>query len=390
MKTFRCGVCDQVLYFEGTQCVNCGSKLCFLPDSLKLSAVEELPAVAGQRAYLKPLGKSANENARYTYCRNHESGGCNWGVPVDPSVSSANGTAADGTLPALDYCEACALNELVPDLSDEVNVESWKTLEAAKRRLLYSLRRLGLRYAPKASNPDDGLAFKFMKDGPTPDAKVLTGHADGVITINISEADPSWRERMRIRLGEAYRTVLGHFRHESGHYYWDRLVKDSAQLDEFRKLFGDERADYSAALSAHYSEASAGTRKAGFISSYAEMHPWEDWAETWAHYLHMVDTLETAHEYGLVITANVGAPVDLGYKIDITNFDELMRLWMPVTLALNSLNRSMGHLDPYPFTIDQGIVAKLTFVHRIVTDASKQESRKLPAKPIMAQQLAAV
>jgi hypothetical protein len=89
--------------------------------------------------------------------------------------------------------------------------------------------------------------------------------------------------------------LLGHFRHEVGHYFWDRLVAtDPHQLEEFRVLFGDDRQDYGEALKRHYDEGAPANWQDTYISMYATMHPWEDFAETWAHYLHIVDTLETA------------------------------------------------------------------------------------------------
>jgi hypothetical protein len=256
----------------------------------------------------------------------------------------------------------------VPDLAEPANLSRWQQLENGKRRLLYSLMRHGLSFRPKSRDPA-GLAFEFAADG---EQRVVTGHADGLITINLAEADPVWREQMRENMGETYRTVLGHFRHEIGHYYWDQLIKGSPRLAAFRAAFGDERADYTAALESHYAKP-PGARSAGFVSAYACMHPWEDWAETWAHYLHMVDTLETARSYGLAIERNVAEPVQVG-ELQLSDFEQLIRGWGPVSLALNSLNRSMGQPDPYPFTLDDVITSKLRFVHEVIHGA-KQAKR---------------
>jgi hypothetical protein len=190
------------------------------------------------------------------------------------------------------------------------------------------------------------------------DERVLTGHSDGLITLALREADPAEREQIRLQLRERYRTVLGHFRHEVGHYYWDRLVRDGGALSAFRDLFGDESVDYAAALKRHY--ASSQQLQPDFISSYAAAHPWEDFAETFAHYLHMVDTLETAGQFGFTSPALQGFP---GASDDLA---ALLAEWTKLSVALNSLNRSMGAPDAYPFAISPRVAEKLGFIHRLV------------------------
>ena len=189
------------------------------------------------------------------------------------------------------------------------------------------------------------------KEGPA----VLTGHGDGIITVNIAEADDVERERRRVLLHEPYRTLLGHFRHEIGHYYWDLLIKDSPHIDEFRTHFGDERADYDKALKEHYDRGAVPDWRSRFISGYASVHPWEDWAETWAHYLHMTDTLETAAVCGLSLhpdrpdePAMEKQPNKSAHE---QSFDEIIGNWFPLTYVLNSLNRGMGMPDAYPFVL---------------------------------------
>lgn len=354
MKTFRCSECQQILYFESTRCLSCQCELNFLPDVGVLSAMQRVAGEASSSTTLvwQVVG-GASGGPHYRQCKNQvEHGACNWAIPV----------GADSEL-----CVACELNGRVPDVGNPNVRLSWHRVEAAKRRLLYSLSRLGLAYCSKNRDPQRGLRFDLVaaEEGAT------TGHADGVITINLAEADPGYREQTRERLGEDYRTLLGHFRHESGHYYWGRLLENSSRLDEFRTRFGDERADYARALQEHYATPAA-IRRNGFVSAYAQTHPWEDWAETWAHYLHMVDTLETARGYGLSIQRNVDAPVEVGSLV-LSDFEQLLRGWVPVTLALNSLNRSMGQPDPYPFTLDEGITAKLRFVHDTIALARKEQ-----------------
>lgn len=189
-------------------------------------------------------------------------------------------------------------------------------------------------------------------------------------------AGESKREKIRFELHEPYRTLLGHFRHEVGHYYWDRLVLDSPWLEPFRKLFGDERADYAAALKANYDHGPPADWADRYISSYASTHPWEDWAETWAHYLHIVDSFGTALGFGIDVADiestiqpfernALYAPDDDGAE----RFLSLLNSWIEMTMVLNELARSMGQPDFYPFVMSQSMVAKLQFVQLVVQDA---------------------
>ena len=344
MKLFSCSACGQVLFFENVKCNSCGRALAYLPDRALVSALE----TAG--AELRAL---AADGAPYRLCRNHvEHAACNWAIPA--------GTPGD-------YCFACGFDEVIPNLADDKARAEWDKLERAKRRLFYTLMGLGLPLQPRAQDPR-GLAFAFKQD--TAGEKVFTGHSDGLITINIAEADDPFREKMRQQMGEAYRTVLGHFRHEIGHYFEMRLVDGSPRVPEFRKLFGDESADYQAALDRHYKQGAPPDWPQRFVSQYASMHPYEDFAETWAHYLHMVETLETARTYGLALRPQPvgGAPLPelRARKLDFDDFDDLISGWVPLTLALNSLNRAMGMQDLYPFVLTEAVRVKLRFVHELV------------------------
>ena len=224
--------------------------------------------------------------------------------------------------------------------------------------MMYTLLALGLPLESREERPD-GLAFALKQELPD-QGKVLTGHDEGLITINVAEADSPFREKARLELGESYRTLLGHFRHEIGHYYWDCLVAKSPFLDGFRALFGDERVSYEQAVEAHYRDGASADWSSRFVSSYASMHPWEDWAESWAHYLHMVDTLETAWSFGVAMRPTSGGgkmkaaarKLEIGTRrLDFDDFDDLIAAWVPLTIALNSLNRSMGLPDLYPFVL---------------------------------------
>ncbi len=360
MKIFSCSACKHVAFFENSQCTRCGHTLAYLPDRGVLTALERdtsgEPTPDGDARYiaLDPEAKGS----RYRLCKNYSSYAvCNWAIPEhDPNV----------------FCPACRLNETIPDLSEQTAVDAWRTLEIAKRRLVYTLLALGLPLESRFDEPKTGLAFAFKQDGPNGE-RVLTGHCDGLVTINVAEADSSERESIRTKLGERYRTLLGHFRHESGHYYWDRLIKDTHLLEEFRKEFGDEQEDYDQALKRHYAEPHFDWYR-NFVSAYATMHPWEDWAETWAHYLHMIDTLETAQAYGLALRPQaVGGAVTESVttrRMHFDSFEDLIAAWVPLTVALNSLNRSMGLPDLYPFVLADPVISKLRFVHRVVSLAS--------------------
>jgi hypothetical protein len=230
------------------------------------------------------------------------------------------------------------------------NDRLWYKLEVAKRRLVYTLDALGL--------PLDDLTFEFRDD-------VMTGHTGGVVTVNVAEADDAERVKRRNELNEPYRTLLGHFRHESGHYYWSKLIEGSPRIDAFRELFGDERADYAAALKQHYGDAPAGWSD-GFVSAYATMHPWEDWAETWAHYLHMTDALETAAACGIAIKPRRKDEPKLTKVSDPASFDRSIESWATITYVLNNLNRGLGVDDAYPFVLSPRAIEKLRFVHETI------------------------
>lgn len=340
MRTFRCE-CNNRVFFDNTRCLTCNRELGFLPDHGVLSAIE--PSSDG--AYTTKLGK-------YVKCSNNvEHGVCNWLVPQgDPQA----------------LCLACRLNNVIPDLSEPENRVRWAECERAKRRLVYSLNKLGLPLLTKAEDPERGLAFDIKAD--VGEARVLTGHAEGLITLNLSEADVVSREQARVKLNERYRTLLGHFRHEVGHYYWERLIRDGGgdRLPACRRLFGDETADYGQALQAHYAKSPEPGWEESYISHYAAAHPWEDWAETFAHYLHLVDTLETAHHFGF--TSELPKRQSVSKTSD---FDMLMSEWLEVTIALNALNRSMGLPDAYPFAITPRVREKLAFVHAVVRESRK-------------------
>ena len=357
MKVFRCDHCRQLMFFENVRCVSCGHALAFLPD---LGVVASLDPAGGDR-WTTPIPRAAGRT--YRLCVNYTGHNvCNWAVSADDPNA---------------LCPACRLTRIIPDLSRPGHREAWYKLEVAKRRLVYSLLALRLPLADRTTDPAGGLAFEFLADPDDPAApRVLTGHAGGVITVNVAEADDAERERHRVQLHEPYRTLLGHFRHESGHYYWDRLVSGSARLDRFRELFGDERADYAAALERHHAQGPPADWTDRFVSAYASAHPWEDWAESWAHYLHLTDTLETAAACGVKLRPPRQGDPELRTVVDPVGadpvgVDELLASWYPLTYLLNNLNRGLGLPDAYPFVLPTPAVDKVRFIHETVTTAGR-------------------
>jgi len=354
MKIFSCSNCGQVVFFENVRCTRCGSPLAYLPDRGIVSAIEPVDGVLVATA-------SKAHGERYRLCQNsNDHGVCNWAVPAD-----------DPNL----YCRGCRLNDVIPDLSRPGALVAWGRIEHAKKRMLYTLFELGLPVDSRAEKKG-GLVFEFKANDAQAASPVLTGHDDGRITLNIAEADNPGREKLREQLGETYRTVLGHFRHEIGHYYWDVLIRDTDQLAPFRELFGDPDKSYEAELERHYKLGPPPNWQEFFVSTYATMHPWEDWAETWAHYLHIVDTLGTARTYGMALKPEAAGlsrpPRELkvsARSVDFEDFDDLIGAWFPLTFALNSLNRGMGLVDMYPFVLSERAIEKLRFVHDVVERA---------------------
>jgi hypothetical protein len=330
MKLYTCPNCGNTLYFENTECLHCKRRVGFDPRTLSMVTLEE----------------------GFRYCQNAQYSVCNWLLPTGAKEP---------------FCVACSLNRTVPGPDHDPYRIKWREIEMAKHRLIYSLLRLRL---PFEKNQEI-LRFDFKEDMPyTP--KVITGHDNGLITINLDEADEAQRVRSKQDLGERYRTVLGHFRHETGHFYWDVLIRDSPVIERFRQLFGEERWNYAISLQNYYANGAQTDWMQYFVSRYAAAHPWEDWAETWANYLHMMDTLETAWSFGISVDP-LEPGLAGGIKTAITedpygvrDFDHLVERWLPLSFAVNSLNQSMGHPDFYPFILSNAVVGKLAFIHGLV------------------------
>jgi hypothetical protein len=399
-RAYRCQ-CGRPVFLRNSQCLACHTPLGYVTDRLgvmPLALVDPGPAAEGAG---EDQGEGANKGGEapapdtftvfgdpdgrtYRRCANFLTpASCNWMVPLLREGEEA-GADAEGLAPG--YCLSCSVTRTIPDLTIEANGERWRRLEHAKRRLISQLLALGLPVVSRHADPAHGLVFDFLGDVPG-GPRVMTGHEHGVITLNAEEAEDAVRERIRAEMHEPYRTLLGHFRHEVGHYYWDLLVQPTPWLEPFRALFGDERADYAAALQQHYDQGPPPDWPDRFVSSYASMHPWEDWAETWAHYLHMADTTDTAMSFGIDAT-NVELASDLFTLDDLwqpqhpdaERFLEFLNGWVLLTNVLNELSRSMGQPDGYPFVLPRVAVGKLQFIHCVIT-----EQRQHAAAPVAPQ-----
>jgi hypothetical protein len=348
MRVFTCESCGQLIFFDNSQCLRCETPLGYVPGQRDVVALTEL---ADGR-----LVDLATPTGTWQRCATASLTGCNWLVP-------AGGDA---------LCASCQLTRTRPADGDAEGLAELVQSEMAKRRLIFQLAELGLPVEPRREATKTGLAFDLLSSSAT---KVVTGHDDGIITLDLAEADDEHRERLRLQLSEPYRTLLGHFRHEIGHYYWPLLVRDPDTLGACRALFGDDSADYAEAVKAHYDSSTEEDEswRTSYISRYATMHPYEDWAETFAHYLHILDTLQTAESFGLAtpgamgargLTRHIGAHPTR--PAGSTTFGEVIDIWLELSYALNQINRSMGQRDLYPFVLAAPVIRKMAFVDHLV------------------------
>ncbi|MGV0816129.1 putative zinc-binding metallopeptidase [Mycolicibacterium boenickei] len=340
MRDFNCPNCGQRLAFENSLCLSCGSALGFSLGDMALLVITDTDR--GGHA-------GAVDEDEYQLCANLHLAECNWLVRIGEGSQ---------------LCTSCMLTRTRPADTDTAALTSFAEAEQAKRRLIAQLHELKLPIVGRDEDPQFGLAFDLLSSG---SEKVFTGHQNGVITLDLAEGDDVHREQLRIAMDEPYRTLLGHFRHEIGHYYYYRLVAPSADYRaRFAELFGDADADYQAALDRHYRDGPPTGWVDKFVSSYATMHAAEDWAETFAHYLHMRDTLDTAAAFGL-------APAGASYgrkMLGPSGFDTIIEMWLPLVWSLNMVNRSMGHSDLYPFVLPPAVLEKMRFVHAVIDEVS--------------------
>lgn len=325
MKSFSCRLCASALFFENSVCMSCQTPQAYARTERAIVPVDET------WKYVDAGGLV------WWVCSNLYLSGCTWLTEIKGG-----------------RCFACSLTRLRPNDADARGLAGFVGAERAKRHVIVELDDLDVRVVPKSEDPENGLGFDMLSQV---NGKVVMGHDHGVITIDVSESDPAHREKVRVTLDEPYRTMLGHFRHEIGHYLeWQRVR--GPLIEECRRLFGDERASYQEALERHYTEGPPGDWAQRYISTYATMHPYEDFAETFAHFLHIRDTIDTAKEQGLIVVDQRG----------FSSFRDLVgAVWIPLSTALNQINRSMGREDLYPFVIPPLVLDKLDFVASLMT-----------------------
>ncbi|MER5170537.1 putative zinc-binding metallopeptidase [Thioclava sp. GXIMD2076] len=329
MMRYRCPSCGAEVYFNNQTCLSCNTALEFVP---------------GQ-------GFGAMGSAALPACANRAIIGCNWAAEEEGGL-----------------CLSCRHTTVIPDLSTEEDVTRWAEFEAAKRNLMRMAVLLGL---PLTDTDGQTPRPRFLFKSPDAGEKVIMGHADGDITLNLSEADDDLRAATRAEMGEPYRTLIGHLRHESGHAFWEVMVRPyEDRLASCRALFGDDREDYGAALERHYANPAPEGWEQEFVSEYATAHAYEDFAESWANLLHILDGLETALGHGLMPEDHrLDAPSDqrqvLPWLLEIPMAD-LVSTWVALSLALNALNDSLGHPSFYPFVLTPKVSEKLDWVRQLI------------------------
>jgi len=401
-RSYRCH-CGSPVFFRNSKCLTCGTPLGY--DSARATLIPLMPGTMANtwvewQSTPSALPTEANQVPAYIRCANLATpAACNWLIPIQPMDSVQ--PAGAGRAPQL-LCQACRLNRTIPDLNDPQHPDNgvlWGRIELAKRRLFSSLLALGLPVASLTEDPARGLAFDLLRspDGGPP---VMTGHKEGLITLNLLEADDAVREAVRNAMREPYRTLLGHFRHEIGHYYWERLVRGTDWMHGFHTLFGDETQDYAACLQKNYREGPPTQWWLHYVSAYASSHPWEDWAECWAHYLHMRDTVDTAVSLGLANENLNSAHLEFTpFTIDALyqqahpqaqQFLDFLNDWTRLTTLLNEMSRSMGQPDFYPFVLPREVVAKLHFIHLLVTAGGGQPPADIALGAVQSQSQGAI
>ncbi len=340
MRDFICPKCGQHLAFENSVCLSCNSRLGFSLTDMAFLVIESGDE-GSQSGFV-----DADE---YQLCANLYLAECNWLVEKAPVRK---------------LCTSCALTRTRPNDADTKALAAFAVAERAKRRMIAELVEMKLPIVGRDEDPNYGLAFDLLS---SENEKVFTGHANGVITLDLAEGDDVHREQLRVSMDEPYRTLLGHFRHEIGHYYYYRLVDPVPDYKKtFGELFGDPDADYQAALDRHYQNGPPPDWETDYVSSYATMHPAEDWAENFAHYLHILDTLDTAAAFSIAPAAATFERKVLGPS----GFDQIIDMWLPLAWSLNMINRSMGKEDLYPFVLPTAVLDKMRFIHTVVEDTT--------------------
>ena len=373
MRPFACGQCGNTVFFENVGCGQCGALLGFCPAMRRMLAFEAPPPAPAPwrvRASVPGQAPGAADGSLLRPCANrldHQL--CNWMLD-----------AGD----AQHQCRSCRLTVAIPNLQQPLNLARWHLFEKAKRRLVFTLLTLGLppEAQPGAASGVFGLRFQLLANQPD-QPPVLTGHDDGLITLNLAEADDVQREAARVALGEPQRSLLGHLRHEASHYLQQRYIDGQPAQQRCRELFGDERIDYAQALARHYAQGAPADWQQHYVSAYASAHPWEDWAETCAHYLLVVDAVQTAAAWGLTLNGPVVAqPRQADGPAQAPVIDLVLHQWLPVAQFLNAMSRSMGQPDPYPYQMPDAVLAKMALVQTLLREAAlPAPSPTMPENP---------
>jgi hypothetical protein len=365
LKKFNCS-CGASIFFENTKCISCESDIGWCPCCSTLRAL--IKSDTGQYFCSEPSCNAALSKC-HNYAIEHVCNRCVL-TPLEPQ-----------TEPLL--CNCCRFNDTIPDLAIKSNREKWKRIETAKRRLFYTLDSLGLPYGNEEEGVVPPLSFDFKGDVIPKKSfwrkmknheHVYTGHASGKVTINIKEADDVEREKARVSMDEAHRTIIGHFRHEIGHYFWDVLVLGKCEA-EYIEVFGDHNnPDYGTALDTYYADGPRKDWQTDFVSAYATMHSWEDFAECFAAYLDMVSIVELANTQ---FTNHVIDPRTTAFSAMAMRYSEL-------GILFNEFNRTMGLLDLVPEVFTPAVLFKIEFIHNLLRNASNTPAPAPVVEPLIA------
>lgn len=348
MRVFHCDRCGNVVSFSAQTCPHCSSLLGYVPRQRTIRLLE--PAN-------DPVSYEIDGEEQLAWRCLNSAWGCNWMVPT-----------RSGNV----WCRSCQLTRGRPDEAQPDAVEAWAIAEFAKRRLVHQLDEIRLPIELRSDSVPDGLAFDLVH---IPGEGGITGHFDGVVTLDLAETDDGHREDLRRQLGETFRTVIGHLRHEIGHHYWARLVAGSDEMAEFRTVFGDERVDYAEAVERHYASVTGRWDQTRFVTSYAASHPLEDWAETFAHYLHIVDVVDTAVAHDLIPPES--SAVLIADAVGTLELGGILEAWRPINSAVNAIAEALGVPAVYPFDPVGAVVDKLAFVHRQIAAHTERDRARV-------------
>ncbi|TWT52364.1 putative zinc-binding metallopeptidase [Allorhodopirellula solitaria] len=330
MKTGTCR-CGRRIFFNNHSCLACEAILGRCDECRSLTSFTS----HGEHAECDVCHTSVHacENQNFHVCRSY--------------VSDAD-----------KLCQWCQFTAVTPDTSIPQQVSQWATMESAKRRLLLELHRLSL--PPYVDNLTEShpLSFLFLADTVDEqgnEKRIITGHDQGVITINLAEADSVHRERTRVELGEPQRTLIGHMRHEVGHYI-DWAWAMQVDPEGYHALFGDPQAiDYSQAMDHHYQNGAPENWAENHVSAYATMHPWEDFAETANLYLDIMAIATTANDQDR-------AHFDLSPQADMP---KLVNEILQIVVEASEYNCDLGLAPLLPEQLPPAVIEKLAYVHSL-------------------------